>query len=870
VLIPGFLCAQPPKLEEQHPARRTEVRAYPIDEPIRIDGKLDEKFWQHAPVTELFQAAPDEGEPATQRTEAWIGYDESYLYVGARLYDDPDSIISLLVRRDADVGSDFFSVDMDPYHDKRSGYYFGLYPSGTQVDGAMMNDEDVDRSWDAVWEGKTQIDSLGWTVEFKIPFAQIHFHPGEKQTWGINFMRFIWRKREEDFLAFKPQNGTGYVSHFPVLVGLENIRQGTGVEVMPYITSRAEFIQPELGDPFNNGSAFKYSAGGDVRVALSSNFSLNATINPDFGQVEVDPAVVNLNDVETTFDEKRPFFIEGRRYFNFSQGGISTIINYDWPGVDFFYSRRIGNTPQGPIPDSAEFSSVPLGTGILGAAKITGKIDDSWDLGTIQALTKREYASIATGNSRSEVEVEPLTYYGLARTQKQFNNSLQGIGIVTTVTHRFFNDDGLVPYFNSSSFTTGVDGWTSLDANRDWVLFGWGGVSHVAGSKERILDLQTNSVRYYQRPDADYMDVDSNRTSLDGLAGRLILNKQKGNWRFNTDIAFSTPGFDVNDLGFVARTGFTTGHLWGGYRWTAPIGIMRRANVQLGYLQTYSTGGEKMGDGLRFDGSISFLNYYAIESGYHYDFESLSIYRTRGGPAFLNLPRSDYYFNVMTDNRLPIWAFISLYGASGQTGSHFWGISTSVEWDVKHNIHLGLYPYYEHNYVDAQWVDNIEDPAATYTYGTRYIFGTMDQTTFGAGVRLNWTLTPTLSLQTYVQPLFSAANYSHYKELAQPKSYTFKSYDGRTKIEDGVITVNDEGSSQVSFDDPNFNFKSLRGNAVLRWDYQPGASLYLVWTQSRINEEDPGEFNLTHDFSRLAFSKPDNIFMLKFTYWLGE
>src|SRR5690606_3915882 len=488
------------------------VYAVKINQVLNIDGILNEEAWNKIlPIKQFTQRDPDEGKKPTQKTEVRIGYDDAALYIGARMYDtSPDSIITRLVRRDVDITSDFFLVYLDPYYDRRSGFYFGVNAAGTHYDGVLYNDTWSDNTWDGVWEGKVNIDDKGWTAELKIPFSQLRFHKNHENVWGINLKRIIARNNEEDYFVYVPKNENGMVSRFAQLKGINGIVPPGNFEILPYVTTRAEYTHPQPNDPFNSGSDYKPGFGADIKMGLGTNLNLNATINPDFGQVEIDPAVINLSDIETFFNEKRPFFVEGSTIFNFGQGGATNYWGFNCANPIIFYSRMIGRAPQGTVPE-ADYSDLPDGTHILGAAKISGKIGDNWNVGVIQSLTQREYANLYSNGIRSEAEIEPLSYYGIFRAQKELNEGYQGLGFISTITSRFFKDDKLKNDLNNNAYVFGIDGWTFLDSSKTWVISGWTGLSHLTGSNSRIASVQTNSQHYFQRPDAIILNLDSNK-----------------------------------------------------------------------------------------------------------------------------------------------------------------------------------------------------------------------------------------------------------------------------------------------------------------------------------------------------------------------
>ena len=841
---------------------------------IAVDGRLDDAAWQDAPVlTDFIQRDPVQGALPSEPMEVRILYDDHALYVGARMYDSaPDSIVARLGRRDADLESDAFGFFIDPYYDRRSGYYFAVNAAGTLYDGVLLNDDWDDDSWDGVWEGKTRIDEQGWTAELRIPYSQIRFYKQDEYTWGINIRRDISRKNEQIFLVYTPRDESGFVSRFPDLVGIERITPRRQVEFLPYVTTRAEFTDQPTGNPFNDGSRYVPEVGADLKVGLTSNLILNATINPDFGQVEVDPAVVNLSDVETFFPEKRPFFIEGASVFNFGRGGSNNNWGFNWGNPDFFYSRRIGRAPQGSLP-SHDYADVTDGARILGATKLTGRIGDGWNVGTIQALTQREMAELDLSGSRFSAEVEPLAYYGIFRGQKEFNEGRQAVGFLSTITRRDFRDGRLRDEINGRAYGFGLDGWTFLDGDKTWVLTGWLGGTRVEGTPARMVSLQRSSLHYFQRPDFEHTGVDSAATSLSGLSGRVMLNKQRGKFTLNSALGFISPGFDVNDLGFMWQTNVINWHLATTVRWTDPGPFYRRIFLNSALFRSFDFDGNTTRTGIWSGTSIQFLNYHSIWLNVAYNPETTNNRRTRGGPLTRNPSGLQLGMNYNSDSRkawvLGLEAFSYFQKDEGNVN-----VGVSLEWTPATNVSLRLSPNLSHDRSFAQYVGRFEDPTALHTFGARYVFAELDQVTASSSIRLNWTFTPTMSFQLFAQPLISAGSYDRYKELAQPKSYTFLHYgEGGSTFDPATLVADPDGDGPappLALPDLNFNFKSLRGTAVFRWEYTPGSTLFLVWTQSRADFEDDGTFRFRHSLDRLVRAKPDNFFMIKLTYWLSR
>ncbi len=872
LILSGTLLISAQKDPGKNPGKQ-KVTAFRLTKPIVIDGILDEVMWKNSEViTGFFQRDPDEGKPATEKTVVRICYDDDAIYIGARMFDNsPDSIVARLVRKDSYSNSDQFMVFFDPYNDKRSGYFFGLTAAGTFKDGVLFNDDWDDDSWDAVWEGKVNIDDKGWTAEMRIPFSQMRFQLSKDNIWGVNFKRNISRHNESDYLSYVPKTGSGFVSHFIDLEGLSNIKPQNKLEILPYVTAKSTFTKKEIGNPFNDGSSFLSDAGLDLKYGLGSNLTLNATINPDFGQVEIDPAVINLSDVETFFSEKRPFFVEGSSIFNFGRGGARNYWSFNFGNPDFFYSRRIGRDPQGSLPNY-DYVDRPSGTHILGAAKLTGKIGD-FNVGVISALTKREFAEINFSGKKSNVEVEPLSYYGVLRAQKEFNDGKQAIGFMSTLASRSFSDNRLRDEINSSAFTGGVDGWTFLDESKTWVLTGWASMSSIKGNSKRILNVQQNSQHYFQRPDFNFESIDSSATSLTGFAGRLYLNKQKGNFFFNSAFGFITPKYDVNDLGFLWRTNVLNAHIGGGYTWTEPTDFYRYIEVGGAVFRTYDFDGNKISDGYFNFGFFQFLNYYSINWNLAYNPETFNNRATRGGPLMINLPGYQVSLNLRSDSRKDLVFRLNYFSYRQTDGANSWNVGPGIEFRPASNIFLSLSPRFNKNNEHAQYIGTFTDRFATNTFGNRYVFGELDQTTFSANIRLNWTFTPNLSLQLFVQPLISTGKYTNYKELALPGTFDFNVYgkNGSTFDKNNFIADPDGAgpAAKIDIGQQDFNFSSLRGNAVLRWEYSPGSVLFFVWTQTRTGFEENGEFQFGRSFGNLFDLHPDNIFLIKFSHWFN-
>ncbi|MEO8232133.1 MAG: DUF5916 domain-containing protein [Ignavibacteriota bacterium] len=853
------------------------ITAYRLTEPIVIDGLLSESIYSNPAERKLIQKDPNEGKPATEKSEVWISYDESNIYIGGRFSDaNPDSIDATLMRRDNVVESDWIWIYLDPYNDDRTGYFFAVNAGGSIADGTLFNDSWDDNSWDGIWEHKTTVDKNGWNVEMRIPFTQLRFKESDKMVWGINLNRDIKRKHEMSYYVMVPKNQSGFVSKFADLIGLENIKLKQRFELLPYFVQKAQYLVHDQNDPFYKSNQYKTSIGTDIKFSIGSNLNVDATFNPDFGQVEVDPAIVNLSEFETFYNEKRPFFIEGGNIFSFGNGGANNNWGFNFGVPELTYSRRIGRRPQGNVMTEG-FVNYPNETRILGAVKLTGKINESWSIGALSALTERTFASIRKDDGRTvEEQVEPLTYYGIFRTQKEFNSGKQAIGMIFTSVNRDLNSESLKNLLSNQAYTYGADGWTFLDDDETYVLTGSVIGSYTSGTRDYLTRLQKQPYRYMQRPDKTYMPIDTNRTSIAGYFSRVMLNKQKGNFYLNSAIGILSPGFEYNDFGSQWMADRINGHLVTGYRWFEPDDFFRRKDIYLAYSRTSDFEDNIGRSGFFLRSAFQFLNYWEINIETSTNFKSVSKTLTRGGPK-LNVP-ANYSVNLSasTDNRLNIIFSPGIGYWRDEIGNVESYLELGIEWKPSSQISFSFSPEYNLNYSTYQWVKNISDQFAASTYNTRYVFAVLKQKTFSADIRLNWVFTPTLSLQLYIQPLISVGDYENFKELTNPPTLDTKLYGNEgTQIsynqdsQEYTVDPDAEGpASSFSFNNPDFNFKSLRGNLVLRWEVLPGSVFYFAWTNSRMNFENPGELNFKNDFSNLINSESDNIFLVKFSYWI--
>jgi hypothetical protein len=766
-------------------------------------------------------------------------------------------------------------VLLDPRHDHRTGVQFTVTAAGVQRDSVISNDTFTDDSWDAVWSSAVSRDAEGWSAELRIPFSQLRVGAGEQPAWGINVSRFIHRKNETVWLEFWPKNDNGLASRMMHLAGLEEVRPRRRLELAPYLAARQEFVEAERGNPFNDGARAYGSIGLDLKASVPGGLILDATINPDFGQAEVDPAVVNLTAYETFFPEKRRFFIDGAEIFrNFGQGGSNNFFGFNSSNPSLFYSRRIGRTPS--VSAEGDFVEAPRATTILGAAKLTGKTSNGWSIGIIDAVTARERARHATGSVDGRTLVEPMTNYLVGRVQREFARG--GAGVLTTSVIRNLESTLLADALTRRALVFGGDAYYFLDSKKEWVITGDMSSSYVSGTATAVENLQRSPRRYYQRPDAPHVELDARRTSLRGYTGRVFLNRNSGVWRVNAALWGVSPGFESNDLGFHSRGDRAGAHAVLLWRKQTPDRFSRSRGGWVAKAWTWNFNREVLSDLWMGCADALLTNYWSIGGCANRSSRTLQDDLTRGGPLTEN-PRTNWaHVNIGTDKRKWLSFNASVAYDWNERGTFDKNVDLSTTVKPLASLSISTGPSLGRSRNMSQYLRTEDDATAVATFGKRYVFGTIDQKQLTLQTRVNWILNPNVSLQIYMQPLLATGTYGDFKELAAPGTYEFRRYGGAgsSLSYDSIsraYSVDPDGvapSSSFTFDDPDFNVKSLRLNAILRWEFKPGSTLYAVWTEQREDDSHPGEFSPRRDLARLFNANADDVFLVKFTYWLGR
>lgn len=872
---------------------------------IEVNGKLDEPDWSSAnPITRFVQTQPSEGVAATQRTEIRILFDDEAIYIGARMYDSlgAHGVRARLTRRDAQLEldgtgsltSDKLTITFDAYHDHLSRARFQINPYGVLGDALGEGGSNLDDSWDPIWDGAAHIDSLGWTAELRIPLSQLGYAVPTDRTWGMQIERVVDRLNERDVWAFWRSNESGGPPRFGHLTGLDLPGHRRGVELLPYLVTRTRKSPVDAGNPFVRRTEQRFRAGTDLKAQVTPALTLNATINPDFGQVEVDPAVVNLSAFETFYPEKRPFFVQGSNAFDF--GGFSCFFCHNSSSLDAFYSRRIGRAPQlgDYITARSLYADVPDASTIVGAVKVTGRVGKSNTVGILDAVTNAERARYVDtiGGPHLTQLVEPLTNYLVARARRDFRGGATQSGVIVTSVLRNMNDSVVANRLRRSATAVGADFYTATN-DRMYTLFGSALVSQVSGTPEAILRTEESSAHYFQRPDRRERGdglfttrYDSGATGLRGYGAYLRGAKESGDWLWEAMVNVRSPGFEVNDISDLSRADYMWTNANVLRQWTRPGKWYRNATVLVGTQQQYNYDGDHTLHELHAFAGIEFLNYWSLSSFVLRLPSMLDDQITRGGVVVRSPGLNTYNASISSDGRKSIVIGTGVrysVGTGGGHGTSRYQITPSLQVKPGSNASITFSPTLSAGTTAQQFVTNVSDPVATAFHGRRAIFSTIKQTTVSLDTRVSWTFTPTLTLETFVQPFLASGAYSNLNEFAQPRSARVNVYghDGTSTITAthdamGLVTgyvVDPDGAGPAAafqFSNPDFNTRSLRGNAVLRWEYRPGSTLYLVWTHEREGDAALGDFDFRRDWGSLFRAPPTNTMQLKVSYWIGR
>ena len=842
--------------------------------PPVIDGLLNDDCWSTVEWEGGFiQMSPEENKPPSQETRFKILFDDNNLYIFIRALDTEAGKISrILTRRDYFTG-DMVSIAIDSYFDHQTAFVFTALASGAKGDEAASEDgNNWDSSWNPVWYLGTSIDDEGWNAEIRIPYSQLRFGKKEEQQWGIQVMRQIYRLEERSTWQYIPKGSPGTIHLYGELHGIKNIKPKKQVELLPYVVAKTERFEKEAGNPFLTGKTNRLSAGLDGKFGITNDLTLDLTVNPDFGQVEADPSEVNLSAFETFFSERRPFFIEGSNIFQFQPS--QTIVIHNMYSDNLFYSRRIGRYPHNyPSLSEGEYADMPESTTILGAAKLSGKTRKGLSIGILESLTAEENATIDNSGVRRKEPVEPLTNFFVGRLQQDFNKGETVIGGIITSVNRDITTPAL-NYLPNSAVTGGFD-FKHYWKKRTWYVSGNTEFSSIRGTENSITGLQTSSARYFQRPDAGYLSVDSARTSLAGIGGTVKVGRlSEKKLQFETSLTMRSPGLEFNDIGYMRYSDVIHHGSWAAYYIRNPFAIFNNFYLNTNYWLYLDYSGKLLSFNTNLNFNSQFKNRWSINGSFNRQSENISRSLLRGGPSFLNPGDISFNLNLRTDRSKKIVLYTGTYHDFGDLNSirihAFWG-----GFDLKpmNSLSISAEPEYTSQNIKLQYLTG-----KIFNSEPRYVFGELDQKTLSMTMRINFTINPELTIEYYGQPFVSAGKYSNFKIITDPDAESYRDRyhlfnDQEIRLDEAndiyIVDEDGEGTNDYSFGRPDFNFRQFRSNLVVRWEYLPGSTLYLVWSQGRTSSDNIGKFSYGYDMKELFSTTPQNIFLVKLSYWFS-
>jgi hypothetical protein len=840
-----------------------------------IDGLLNDPAWSTvAWGGEFIQRSPYEGKAPTQETAFKILYDEKNLYIGYRCYDkEPDKIVRRMSRRDGFEG-DWVEINIDSYNDKRSAFSFTISVSGVKGDEFVSNNgSNWDSSWNPIWYAKTSIDSLGWVAELKIPFSQIRYAEKDMAEWGIQFTRRDFREESRSVWQYIPQNNPNWVSNFGRLKGLKQVKQQKQIELQPYVVAQAQRYEKDEGNPFfSSGHDESINVGLDGKLGVTSDLTLDFTINPDFGQVEADPSALTLDGFRIFFPEQRPFFIENRNLFEYR-------VTNTWAGGSYsqdnlFYSRRIGSAPHhSPNLNDDEYADQPANTSILGAAKFSGKTQGGLGLGILEAVTSREWATIARGDDRREEIIEPLTNYFMGRATQDFKEGQTVIGGILTATQRD-KEDADYTGLHRSAYTGGIDVNHWMKGRK--YLFAFSTIfSRVDGSREVIRNTQESFEHLFQRPDAEHVDLDTTAEYLSGHGGTIRFGKLEGKLAFDGGVTWRSPGLEFNDLGFMRNADEINHFYWMGYRINEPFSIFRSIRINYRHTLRWDFGGNNLYQNVSPNINTFLKNLWRFNTGIEFENRDYSNNDLRGGPQLRKSKGFVHWVNVGSNQRKAVYFWANAVHVRGfernapkTVGFRRYSLNLTIQPTNAFNITLG--PGYSREQRKIQYVTE-----KSFGAEARYIAGRVDQRTFFSTIRANYNITPNLTIQYYGQPFISQGTYDEFKYITNSTAehfydrfHLYNDQEISFKVEEEAFSIdeNQDGITDYTFEKPDFNFIQFRSNMVLRWEYIPGSELFLVWAQGNTVFGDLGEELLPSLVDNAFSDQARNTFLMKLTY----
>mgnify|MGYP001032058566 CR=1 FL=1 len=843
---------------------------------VTIDGRLDEDFWtKQGTWSERFvQVQPYVQHISPSPTRVKLFYDNKYIYVGVYCKDsEPEKMNRFIGNRDDNSLGDLVSIAFDTYHDFRAAPEFNLNLGGNRTDLVVTDALSVNLSWNAVWEAKTHVNMAdsSWTAELRIPFSQLRYNQKSADgVWGLHVRRIIRRNNEVQNWSLIPLKNNGHVFSFGEMHGMTDLPKAKEFEILPYVMGKYKSSPSISGSPYQKGNSWDGNVGLDMKKALG-DFTMDLTINPDFGQVELDPSVMNLTSIETFYDEKRPFFLEGKHILDFSNGDVKA-----------FYTRRIGATPHySPtgIDNVNSFAETKENIPIIGALKLTGTNRNGVTIGVVQSVTARSSAKVTRdGREESEI-VEPLTNYTVARVQKNWKgNTLLG-GMITSV-NRNLEGETLKSLLVRNAFTAGLD-FTQYFKNRLYYIDAKGMFSQLNGSDAAISVLQRNAVHYYQRVSSQsYLGVKNDRGSLGGTGGYVTIGR-KGNakWFFSETFSWLSPGFDLNDVGYLPQADQLSNVTEIGFRKTDTWKYFRQNKLTLDQTNTWNYGGTATGNDIKLTWYTMTLRRLELTMSGQYAWTYIDTRMLRGGPdmRYNNSFLSDAAFNTDKARRL-VFTFKFHSDNNFDHKNNIYTFAPLLTLRLGNHVYLSGEFDYKWNEDNSQYVSTLNatplfDASKVLSGDRVYLMGHLQQKTYGITMKAQVNITPDFSIQAYASPFTSIAKFDEFKEAADTKSWIdsrrYTVIDAQNLTLDGTTYTATSGKNSYKFSNPNFSFNEFRSNLVARWEYLPGSTLYFVWEHT-MSQRDKGYRSGWGDNLDRMFGLADtNTFMVKMNYWFN-
>ena len=829
---------------------------------IRVDGRLDEEIWvKTVAITDFIQKEPNEGAAPTDPMEVRLAYDDEVLYVGARMHSSDGRIQAPLGRRDNVDQAEHILVSFDTFLDRRTAVVFGVTAAGVRIDRYHSSDQEdsFDAGYDPVWRAETSVSGDQWTAELWIPFSQLRFNPRSDLTWGLNLYRFRPTLDEADYWILIPRTVRAWSSRFGDVSGISGIVPPRRIEALPYIAGGSTVNgDRDLANPFDDGRNLDGRVGADIKMGLGPNLTLETAINPDFGQVEADPAEVNLTAFETRFPEKRPFFLEGAQLFNIGH-------------PNFYYSRRIGARPIGPAV--GDYVDYPDANSIIAAAKLTGRLQSKTSIGFLAAVTDDEDARVAGAGSfeRRDVDVAPHAYHFVGRMLQEFGANQSTAGFIVNYMHRDLDAANPLGDLYTRNALAAAGNTLLRFKGGAYEFRAAGGGSFLNGSEPAVERVQRSSSHYAQRPDRDYYPLDPTLTSLAGWSVQMNFDKVSGrHWLWGANTKIDSENFEVNDIAQLnGADGWMTN---ANIRWreTQPGKVFRNYYFLVDAQTDTTLRGLMQTGRVRGGFNLTWLNFWTTQLFVARDLAQTSVSLTRGGPLMGRGPgwTTALSFGNRAAARTRLTGFLQLRrnddGAKVLNTNATFSMRPGPRWS------FSVTPFYDRITEPQQYVTTLAGGRPV-TYNNRYVFAFIDRSTMSMEYRLGLTLKPDVNLDVYAEPFAASGRYYDYGELLAPASRDRLQYgtNGTSLIinPDGSQVVHVDGTS-FSLRNRDFNTLSFRSNVVLRWEWRTGSTLYVVWQQDRAGTETIGTRVGVGDAFRSLTAPGANIFLIKTSFWI--